>query len=173
MTGTSCDVVGKLPAVSSRSEADTERIGICLAEFAYPGLLVLLTGDLGAGKTALVRAVGAEFGISNVKSPTFSIESVHEIPDERAGISLMIHADLYRLDDAEELSGQFEEELDEGALMLIEWGERWSGAPFANRWDICIERSGENSRIIEMSAFGERALAALSCAYARILDMCP
>ena len=175
------DFVGKFPAVFSRSDEATGRIGAALARFVYPGLLVLLAGDLGTGKTTLVRAVGAALGVTNVKSPTFSIEIIYEVhkaheicqaAKENAPISRLIHADLYRVADADEFSEQFEENLDDGALLMVEWGERWNNAPASDRWDIAISQAGDDLRILEMSAYGERALAVLSRAYSEVLDAC-
>ena len=173
--GRTFDFVGKFPAVFSRSDDGTGRIGAVLARFVYPGLLVLLAGDLGAGKTTLVRAVGAALGVTNVKSPTFSIEIVHKVrtpAKENVSISCLIHADLYRVADADEFSEQFSENLDDGALLLVEWGERWNNAPASDRWDIAISEVDDDRRVLEMSAYGERALAALSRAYSEVLDVC-
>ena len=166
------DFVGKFPAIFSRSDEDTGRIGAALAKLVYPGLLVLLSGDLGAGKTTLVRALGASLGVTGVKSPTFSIETVHKVARADAAISRLIHADLYRISDANEFSEQFSESLDDDALLLVEWGERWNDAPVADRWDIEITQSDGDLRIMEMSAYGERALAALAGAYPEMLDAC-
>lgn len=166
------DFVGKFPAIFSGNDEETGRIGTALARNVYPGLLVLLFGDLGAGKTTLVRAVGAALGVANVKSPTFAIEIVHKVTKESASISRLIHADLYRVADADEFSEQFEENLDDGALLFVEWGERWGNAPASDRWDIAISQADGARRIIELSAYGERALAALARVYPEVLDVC-
>ena len=81
---------------SSRSEDDTRNLGRRLGECIEPGICVLLYGDLGAGKTVLVRGVGEALGISGVRSPSFTLINEYEAD---SGV-FVIHSDLYRLDDA-------------------------------------------------------------------------
>lgn len=110
----------------STSEADTEAIAAALAVSLVAGDVVLLTGNLGAGKTAFVRGLAAGLGLDPevVSSPTFAL--IHEY---RGGRLPLFHADLYRLDraDAEDL-GLDELGSDEGAL-AIEWPDRLAHVP--------------------------------------------
>lgn len=158
----------KLPCVRSGSLRDTENFGAALAKKAYPGLLVLLYGDLGAGKTQLASALGHTFGANNVKSPTFAIESVYRLPDKAFSF---VHADLYRLDTTESVVMQLEEYLDDGHVVFVEWADKWEKPPLENRWDISISQAKDESRLFHFSAFGDRAIASISEAYVEILDI--
>ena len=166
---TSGSVVGKFPAVFSDSPATTEVFGEILAQSIFPGLLVLLSGDLGAGKTALVRAIGRALGVRGIKSPTFAIETIHKLPDRDFN---MVHADLYRPDSCASAVMQLEEYLEDGSLVLVEWGERWTTDRMQNRWDISITESEQDkeSRTIYLTAYGEHALSALSDSFSKIVQ---
>jgi len=107
--------------VELATRRETMRFGALLATTARAGDLLILAGDLGAGKTFLARALARSLGVSRevrVTSPTFTL--VHQY---QAAIPL-VHADLYRVGDA---SGLIELGLDElradGAFLVVEWGE--------------------------------------------------
>lgn len=95
-----------------------------LGRAAQPPLVITLTGDLGAGKTTLVRAICRGYGVAeDVTSPTFAL--IHEY---RATRSPVFHLDLYRLRDASELVQLgWDELMNERALILVEWPERAEG----------------------------------------------
>lgn len=103
----------------SRSAEQTQAIGARFAAIAQHGDLVILTGDLGAGKTCFTQGVGRAMGVTDpITSPTFTLANRYE-----AGIGLN-HLDVYRLDDvAETLDLDLPELLDSG-LTIIEWGEQ-------------------------------------------------
>jgi len=109
-----------------RSRRDSVRLGHSIARCLTPGDLVLLSGDLGAGKTFLARSIVRGRGIRDgrVGSPTFSL--VHEYASEGA---LLLHVDLYRLRDSnvpldvEVGRLGLREQRDEGAIVLVEWGD--------------------------------------------------
>lgn len=157
----------KFPSITSRSLPDTERLGSALAKNIYPGLLILLYGDLGAGKTRLAIEIGKALGVENVKSPTFAIEAVYRLPDKAF---LLVHADLYRLDKAESAIMQLDEYLEDGQVVLVEWADKWGKPPLENRWDAEISQSSEEDRVFSFSACGEFASAQLSQAYAEMTD---
>ena len=112
-------------ASATHSEAETTALGRSLAARLRAGDVVLLTGPLGAGKTAFVRGLADGLGAApeDVASPTFAI--VHEY----AGTAVLLrHIDLYRLTPVE-VDDLGLEEMAAGAVMAIEWPDRWGDAP--------------------------------------------
>ena len=101
------------------SADETKTLGAVLAELARPGDVVLLAGDLGAGKTALTQGFAKGLGVREpVTSPTFTLARPYE------GRLVLHHLDVYRLDQLEEvLDIGLPELLDEGAVTVIEWGD--------------------------------------------------
>jgi tRNA threonylcarbamoyladenosine biosynthesis protein TsaE len=108
-----------LPDHVTRSPAETEAFGERFGQRLRPGDLVLLTGELGAGKTTFVRGVARGIGSSApVASPTFQLVRVY------AGRVQLAHIDLYRIETTSELADLgLDELLDQGAA-VVEWGER-------------------------------------------------
>lgn len=107
-------------------EEDTQRLAEQLANLSLSGS-VWLSGDLGAGKTTLTRYWLRALGHSGaVKSPTYTLVEPYQITQDTGNIKPVYHADLYRLQDPEELSFiGFDEYLDEpDALIIIEWASR-------------------------------------------------
>lgn len=102
---------------------ETRALGQRIAALVRPGDVVLLHGDLGAGKTTMVQGIGAGLGArEQAQSPTFSLVVDTPLPDE----TIMRHIDLYRLDDPHELETLGFDDLisDERAIVLVEWPER-------------------------------------------------
>lgn len=106
-------------AITSRSPEETRIIGASLAPVLLPGDVISLNGDLGAGKTVFVQGLAAALGVTGrITSPAFTI--VHEY-EARWPI---LHIDVYRLNSYQEvLDLGFEELIDPGAILLVEWGE--------------------------------------------------
>ncbi|HET9706212.1 MAG TPA: tRNA (adenosine(37)-N6)-threonylcarbamoyltransferase complex ATPase subunit type 1 TsaE [Vicinamibacterales bacterium] len=129
---------------SSNSEADTRAIAAALAPSLSPGSVVLLSGDLGAGKTAFVRGLAAGLGIDpdEVTSPTFTL--VHE---DRGGRLPLIHVDLYRLDRAELDEIGLDPDLAVVGVTAVEWSERLS-RPITGAVTVHIADRGGDSREI-------------------------
>lgn len=103
----------------------TDRFGAALASTLEPGDVVLLVGDLGAGKTTLVRSLAAQLGVRDpVVSPTFTIMRHLPFTGPSGRPGLLLHLDAYRLTGAPDLDdlGLFEL-LDDGAIAVIEWGD--------------------------------------------------
>lgn len=149
-------------AVASRGPEETFALGEALGELVYPGLLILLKGSLGMGKTKLIQGIGRAMGCERIKSPTFIIMSEHE------GTVPFLHADLYRLEDEAEIDQLgIEEYLEDGYAAAVEWAERWRGAPEEGRIDVefaPLSGSGE-SRLLTFTCHGDeprRVLAALA-----------
>jgi tRNA threonylcarbamoyl adenosine modification protein YjeE len=168
VTPEQCDIEGKFPAIVSDSPRYTEKIGSILAQYIFGGLLVLLCGNLGVGKTLLARSMGESLGAKKMRSPTFAIESIHEPEGALFPIS---HFDLYRLGDVSEMRALTEERISDGYAVFAEWGERLGERISADTWRIDISEKDGESRVIELSASGLSALGSLASAYERILDM--
>ena len=131
---------------TSHSEEDTRNLGREFSRTLSGGNVVLLFGDLGAGKTVFVRGVCEAFGISGVRSPSFTLINEYESPD---GL-LIIHADLYRLDpDGVSATGLDEYAGDNSAILFVEWPERWQNPP-ADSVRIYFESTSENERTIRI-----------------------
>lgn len=129
-----------MPDTISSSPADTEREGRLLGERLRAGDVVLLTGELGAGKTTFVRGVAQGTGSSApVASPTFQLVRIYP------GRVQLAHVDLYRVESDTELRDLGLEELAEQGAVVVEWGERL-GADGAAL--IHIEHLGGDRRLI-------------------------
>ena len=140
-----------LKTIVCTTEQETEDLGRRLMRALPVPSFVALYGDLGAGKTALVRGMGAEVGTSEVRSPTFTI--VHEYETNPR----LIHFDAYRLSDAEELFAiGFDEYLAQRAVIVLEWAERVPEALPRERLELRLAGSGEDPREIALIPLGAR-----------------
>lgn len=141
----------------SSSEGATRTLGRLLGRVLRPGVTVLLRGDLGAGKTVLVRGVGDELGAKGVRSPSFTL-----INEYRTPTLLLVHADLYRLDTGGADALGLEEYVGlPDAALLVEWPDRWSFPPREDVLDVRIETLDEGSRRLSLSAAGTGAVGVL------------
>jgi tRNA threonylcarbamoyladenosine biosynthesis protein TsaE len=129
-----------LPDLTSNSPAETEDAGRSLGETLRPGDVVLLTGELGAGKTTFVRGVAQGIGShAPVASPTFQLVRVYP------GRVQLAHVDLYRVENSTELRDLGLEELAEQGAVVVEWGDRLEVVGAAI---IDIEHLGGDRRLI-------------------------
>ena len=121
--------------------ADAERIGAAIGAALLPGDVVLLSGDLGAGKTTLARAMLKARGLAGeAPSPTFAIVQPYASPEVDLPIA---HVDLYRIEDSDELIELgLDDYLYDGAL-LIEWPERLGGEGWPGALDLRISGAGD------------------------------
>jgi tRNA threonylcarbamoyladenosine biosynthesis protein TsaE len=130
------------------SEAETIALGERLARELPPRGVVLMIGNLGAGKTTLAKGIVNGLGAASpdeVSSPTFTL--IHEYGEGR-----VYHVDLYRLDEPREVATLgLEEIFERDALVLIEWGERFPRLLPANRTEIRISSVGDDEREIEVT----------------------
>lgn len=128
------------------SEAETAAAGERLAQSLGPGDVVLLYGDLGAGKTAFVRGLARGVGADpdEVSSPTFTLVQ------EYAGRITLFHVDLYRLDEKEVDDLGLDELVLGDGVVAIEWAERWRGRP-DDVIEVRIEDAGEDRRRVRIS----------------------
>ena len=144
-------IKGTLREITTYSAEETIAFGRTLAELLTPPKLVLLRGDLGAGKTTLVKGIAATFEAAeeeDVTSPTFTL--VHEYRGPRASL---FHIDLYRIDTARELQTLGLDDLrSEDSILLIEWGEKFPRLLRERDIEISLEREGEGSRRIRITS---------------------
>ena len=140
-----------LGEIITHSAEETIAFGRTLAELLTPPKLVLLRGDLGAGKTTLVKGIAAAFEAAaeeDVTSPTFTL--VHEYRGPRANL---YHIDLYRIDTPRELETLALDDLrSDNSILLIEWGEKFPRLVRERDMEISLERDGENVRRIKISS---------------------
>lgn len=143
-----------LREITTHSAEETIAFGRTLAELLTPPKLVLLRGDLGAGKTTLVKGIAAAFEAAaeeDVTSPTFTL--VHEY---RGPETTLYHIDLYRIDTQRELDTLALDDLrSENSILLIEWGEKFPRFVRERDVEILLEREGESGRRIRITtSFG-------------------
>ena len=133
---------------------DTTGFGRRVAGLLGPGDLVILTGDLGAGKTTLTRGLGDALGVrGDVTSPTFVISRVH--PSLSSGPAL-VHVDAYRLGDSAELDDlDLDTDFDE-AVTVVEWGEGLAEALSEDRLEIDLRRGDDDVRTLILTPVGPR-----------------
>jgi tRNA threonylcarbamoyladenosine biosynthesis protein TsaE len=134
------------------TEGETTDAGEALGRELKPGDVVLLYGDLGAGKTAFVRGLAAGIGAdpSEVSSPTFTI--VQEYAGTHA---TLYHVDLYRLEAAEIEDLGLEDLVSGDGIVAIEWAERWRDRPDgAGVVEVRLTDSGEERRTLEVTRSG-------------------
>ncbi len=160
-------------AYRSPSAAATARLGELLGGLLRPGDVVVLTGDLGAGKTCLTAGVARGLGDAGpVTSPTFTIMCVHD-----GGRVPLYHFDLYRLDDPAQLDdiGLYDA-LDGDGACLVEWGELFSDELGDERLDLELVRDDahgepgeEPARLVRLEPRGARARALADALDAAVL----
>ncbi len=136
---------------------DTDRLGQALGRLATPGTVLRLRGPLGAGKTTLVQGVARGLGIDDargVRSPSFALVRVHD-----EGRLPLVHVDLYRLDDPDELLELgLEEWLDGEALVAVEWFERFPAAFGDGGVEVSLRyRDDDDGRDAALEGVGEAA----------------
>lgn len=148
-------------AFVTSSQEETIALGERLGTLLQAGDVLVLTGDLGAGKTQLTKGIAAGMGVEDdVTSPTFNILMVYD--GERMPL---YHFDLYRLDDPDQLEdiGLYEM-LDGDGACVIEWGEQFSDEIGPERLDVYLTRLDEQAAVgeeppreVRLVAHGERA----------------
>ena len=134
----------------TNSPEETIALGRELASQLAPPKLVVLRGDLGAGKTTLVKGIAEGFNAAShddVTSPTFTL--IHEY---RGPAATLYHIDLYRIDTPRELETLALDDLTtDNSVLLIEWGEKFPRFQRERDMEIAIERISENQRNIRIA----------------------
>jgi tRNA threonylcarbamoyladenosine biosynthesis protein TsaE len=141
----------------SHSEEETRDFGRKLAALLPQKAVILLIGELGAGKTTLTKGIVEGRGAAaaeDVSSPTFTL--IHEYGDPVS----VYHVDLYRLESPEQARRLGLDDLfDQSALLLIEWGDRWPELMPEYRIEIRLFHETEDSRRIEVSGLSRSVSA--------------
>jgi tRNA threonylcarbamoyladenosine biosynthesis protein TsaE len=127
---------------TTHSETETSELGRDLASGLGAGSVVLLYGDLGAGKTAFVRGLAEGVGVTpdDVSSPTFTI-----MQEYRGGRVTLFHVDLYRLENPREIEDLGLSEVAGDGILVIEWADRLPQPP-ADAIHVRLEHEGEQGR---------------------------
>jgi tRNA threonylcarbamoyladenosine biosynthesis protein TsaE len=152
---------------TTSSAEQTRALGRALAEVLRPGDVVVLAGDVGAGKTTFAQGVALGLGVTEpVTSPTFTI--VHGYN----GRIPLAHVDVYRLESIGELHDLgFEEVIDDARVTLVEWGDMVAQALPTERLQVRLELGGDDDeRFVTFASHGARwreRLPALELALAR------
>jgi tRNA threonylcarbamoyladenosine biosynthesis protein TsaE len=155
----------------TKSADDTRALAAEIAALARPSDVVLLLGDLGSGKTQFAKGFAAALGIGDpITSPTFTLLRIYE-----GGRLLFAHADAYRIDNAQEtVDLALTELLDDGAVLLVEWGDRIEAALPSGHLELRFELVvAEDERLVHARPVGSQWAAranALRAAMARWED---
>ncbi|MDI1443137.1 tRNA (adenosine(37)-N6)-threonylcarbamoyltransferase complex ATPase subunit type 1 TsaE [Polyangium sp. 6x1] len=140
----------------------TIRLACAVAAALLPGDLLILSGDLGAGKTFFTRALCRALGVPSaepITSPTFTL--IHE----HAGRLPIAHADLYRIGDEEELAQLgLRDRRGEGAVLVVEWGAPYAAALGGDALSVTFEVAADGTRRARLEAEGVRSAALLASA---------
>ena len=145
---------GRIHEFTTHSGADTVEVGRKLAGLLRPPQLLLLRGDLGTGKTTLVKGIAEALGAAEadeVTSPTFTL--VHEYGGHREGQPVKLyHLDVYRLESERQLETLgLDELLTSDALVLVEWGDKFKSIRKKATGEIVITSEGGDARKITVT----------------------
>lgn len=138
-------------ALTVKTEYEMLELGRKLGESLFPGAFIAFFGGLGAGKTTMTKGIASAIGVEGILSPTFTIVRCHK------GRMLLDHFDAYRIEDADELYAVgWEDHLASDSVKILEWSENVTEALPPERLEISIEGSGEEPRMVMLTAFGEQ-----------------
>ena len=151
---------GRVHEFTTHSGADTVEVGRKLASLLRPPQLLLLRGDLGTGKTTLVKGIAEALGAAEadeVTSPTFTL--VHEYGGHREGQPVKLyHLDVYRLESERQLETLgLDELLTPDALVLVEWGDKFKSIRKRATGEIAITSEGGDARKITVTLRDQRS----------------
>jgi tRNA threonylcarbamoyladenosine biosynthesis protein TsaE len=154
MTNAAPTAENKVYEFTTQSGSDTIEVGRKLAELLKPPQLMILRGDLGTGKTTLVKGIAEALDAAEadeVTSPTFTL--IHEYEGTRDGKPVKLyHLDVYRLEGERQLETLgIEELLTQDALVLVEWGEKFKSIRKRATGEIAITTEGGDARKITVA----------------------
>jgi tRNA threonylcarbamoyladenosine biosynthesis protein TsaE len=154
MTNAAPAAEGKIHEFTTQSGADTVAVGRKLVDLLKPPQLLLLLGDLGTGKTTLVKGIAEALDAAEadeVTSPTFTL--IHEYDGSRKGKPVKLyHLDVYRLEGERQLETLgFEDLLTPDALVLVEWGDKFKSIRKRATGEIKITSEGGDARKITVT----------------------
>jgi tRNA threonylcarbamoyladenosine biosynthesis protein TsaE len=145
---------GRVHEFTTNSSADTVEVGRKLVSLLVPPQLLILSGDLGTGKTTLVKGIAQALDAAEpdeVTSPTFTL--LHEYDGTREGKPVkLFHLDVYRLESERQLDTLgLDELLTPDALVLVEWGEKFKSIRKKATGEIAITSAGGDARKIKLT----------------------
>ncbi len=136
----------------TRTAGETRRLGERIGKLLRAGDVVLLSGELGAGKTVLAQGIGRGLGVSDpIKSSSFVIMNEYEGRELR-----LYHADLYRLEDPEQVAELALDELASAGVLVVEWPERAEAELPSEHLRVSLTYGSANERAIAVEAQGAR-----------------
>jgi tRNA threonylcarbamoyladenosine biosynthesis protein TsaE len=155
--GKNQEAEGRIHQFTTHSGADTIEVGRKLARLLVPPQLLILRGDLGTGKTTLVKGIAEALDAAEadeVTSPTFTL--IHEYDGAQNGKPVkLFHLDVYRLEGERQLETLgLDELLTQDALVLIEWGEKFKSIRKKSTGEIAITSAGGDARQITVTLKG-------------------
>lgn len=157
--------------ITTHSITETQELGQALGAAIHEAIIIALTGDLGTGKTAFVQGLAKGLDVSEkyyITSPTFTL--INEYP----GRHPLFHVDLYRIEHASELEEiGLDEILQQNAVIVIEWADRLFGETLSGHLGLFFRMVDENTRQIDMFAYGHQAdnlLKALEIQFQKMIN---
>ena len=141
--------------ITTHSVTETRQLGHTLGARLEQAFIIALSGELGSGKTAFVQGLARGLDISEkyyITSPTFTL--INEYP----GRHRLFHVDLYRIEHISELEDiGLDEVLHQDAVIAIEWADKLSGDTLCDHLSLQFKLTGEESRQIDIFAYGHQA----------------
>ena len=141
--------------ITTHSVTETQKLGHTLGSRLEPAFVIALNGELGSGKTAFVQGLAKGLDVSDkyyITSPTFTL--INEYP----GRHRLFHVDLYRIEYISELEDiGLDEVLHQDAVIAIEWADKLSGDTLSDHLSLQFKLTGEESRQIDIFAYGHQA----------------
>ncbi len=141
------------------SLVETHAVAAALARLSRAGDLIVLSGEMGAGKTAFAQGFGAALGVTEpITSPTFTLVHSYDLPSAVHGATVLHHADLYRLERTTEVADLALEELADGdGIVLVEWGDVVETL-FGDHLDVHLEVELDDDDTFDADTFDDRTV---------------